>query len=360
MPYVPSLDRSLGCDRRTFLRLAGYGGLALLGGPLLPRRAAAAAGPAVDPAAVTRMEIEVSYRTVVRSLPSDAERIHLWMPLPPTSPSQAVHDLTVHSTLPYETRTEARFHNRMVHVASGREPSSFTVETRYRVVRQRAAAEPAPLPPAAAKRYLDLPGRMRVTPEIDAFARKVIGGASEPTQVARRVYDALIDYLTYDKQIAGCGTGDTAWIMKSRRGKCSDYHALYTAILRSRGIPVRWEEGFPLPLPATGGEAQGRLAGDCTGAHCWVSFYDAAAGWVPVDVSEADKHPELHDFFFGHLTPNRFQISAGRYITLDPPQGGEPLPELAFAYVEADGIPLIYPANYENLVQFRITHVETT
>ena len=29
-------------NRRTFLRLAGYGGLTLLGGPLLPRHAAAA------------------------------------------------------------------------------------------------------------------------------------------------------------------------------------------------------------------------------------------------------------------------------------------------------------------------------
>ncbi len=356
MPYAPSLDRSLACDRRTFLRLAGYGGLTLLGGPLLPRRAAAA----VDPAAVTRMEIEVSYRTEVRSLPSDAERLHLWMPLPPVTPSQEVHDLTVRASLPHEVRSGPLFGNRMVHVASGREPSSFTVEARYRIVRHRATVEPAALSPAAAKRYLRLPGRMRVTPEIDAFARKAIGSASEPTQVARRVYDALIDYLTYDKQIAGCGTGDTAWIMKNRRGKCSDYHALYTAILRSRSIPVRWEQGFPLPYPIAGVQARGRLAGDCTGAHCWVSFHDPARGWVPVDVSEADKHPELHDFFFGHLTPNRFQISEGRSITLSPAQGGEPLPDFAFAYVEADAIPLIYPANYDNLVQYHVIRMETT
>ncbi|HBB40818.1 MAG: hypothetical protein COW73_09770 [Nitrospirae bacterium CG18_big_fil_WC_8_21_14_2_50_70_55] len=341
--------------RRTFLRLAGYGGLTLLGASLWPRRGWAA----VDPAAVSRMEIEVCYRTEVKGLPRDATRLHLWMPLPPTSPSQEVHDLTVRSSLPYEMREEALFHNRMVHVESGREPASFTVEARYRVVRHRAAAEPVARAEASAPRYLRLGGRMRLTPEIEAFARHAIGGATDPTQVARRVYDALIDTLTYDKQIAGCGTGDTAWIMKSRRGKCSDYHALYATILRGRGIPVRWEEGFPLPYPSAGAVAEGTLAGDCTGAHCWVSFFDPARGWVPVDVSEGDNHPELRDFFFGQLTANRFQISEGRSITLSPAQGGEPLPELAFAYVEADSIPLIYPANYENFVQFRVVGMET-
>jgi len=187
MPLAGDRDVVGTCDRRTFLRLAGYGGLTLLGAPLLPGRAAAAA---IDPAAVTRMEIEVIYRTEVKSLPRDAERLHLWMPLPPTSPSQEVHDLTVNATLPHEVRREGLFGNRMVHVESGRTPASFAVEARYRVVRHRGAPEPVSLSPSAADRYLRLPGRMRVTPEIDAFARQAIGGTSDPTEVARRVYDA--------------------------------------------------------------------------------------------------------------------------------------------------------------------------
>ncbi len=341
-------------NRRTFLRLAGCGGLALLGTPLLPRRAAAA----VDPVAVARMEIEVVYRTEVRSLPRDAEVVNIWMPLPPVTRFQEVHDLTERAPQPHEVTREPLFGNRILHLRTGGGAAPFTIESRYRVVRHRATVEPATLSRAAARRYLRFTGRMRMTPEIETFTRKVVGSATAPAEVARRVYDGLIDYLTYDKKIEGCGTGDTAWIMRNRRGKCSDYHALYTTILRSRGIPVRWEQGFPLPYPGSGAMASGHLSGDCSGAHCWVSFFDAGRGWVPVDVSEADKHPALHDFFFGHLTANRFQISEGRHLTLNPPQGGEPLPDFAFAYAEADGIPLIYQANYDNQVRYRVTHME--
>jgi len=355
MPWHRYLTSGDPLDRRAFLRLAGAGGLGLAGLRWLPAPAFAA----VDPAAVTRMEIAVTYRTEVRNLPGDTRELHLWMPLPPDDARQEVHDLEVHTPLAYTIERDPLFGNRMVHVASGREPESFAVESRYRVVRHRLGPQQGQLDAAAAQKYLRLTGRLRVTDEIEGFTRRCVGKATAPREVARRVYDGLIDYLTYDKEIPGCGTGDTEWVMRHRRGKCDDYHALLTAILRSRGIPVRWEQGFPLPYPTDGAMASGQLSGDCSGAHCWVSFYDPELGWVPVDMSEGDKHPELHDFFFGHLTPNRFQVSEGRSLSLAPPQGGGPLPTFAYAYVEADGIPLIYKANYDNLVQYRVTRVET-
>ncbi len=138
----------------------------------------------------------------------------------------------------------------------------------------------------------------------------------------------------------------------------STYHALFMAAMISRGIPVRWEQGFPLPLPDGGKTESGRLVGDCSGAHCWASFYDPAHGWVPVGVSEADKRSGGGDFFFGRLTPNRFKVSEGRAVVLEPAQGGDPRPTFAFAYAEADGIPLIYDGNYENTIRYKIRHVE--
>jgi hypothetical protein len=90
-----------------------------------------------------------------------------------------------------------------------------------------------------------------------------------------------------------------------------------------------------------------------------VSFYDREAGWVPVDVSEGDKREDMRGFFFGNLTPNRFKVSEGRGIRLDPPQGGDGLSTFAFAYAEADGIPLIYPANYRNVIDYEVARVAT-
>jgi len=360
MPCARDPSRVGMLDRRGFLRLAGYGGVGLLaarvGVPL-------ASTGVLDPSTVSRMEFDVSYRTVVHDLPSDAEDVQLWIPLPPTDAAQEIHDLTIESPLAYEIKKTSTYGNRLVHVQTGRRPTPFDVEVRYRVVRHRVGARRETLDAAAAAKYLRLTERVRVTNEVEAFAAQAMGEGGRPIDAARKAYDAIIDLLAYDKLIPGCGTGDTAWIMKHKRGKCDDYHALFMAMLVSRGIPVRWQQGFPLPYPSSADRvdaASGRLSGDCSGAHCWVSFYDPELGWVPVDVSEADKNPPMRGFFFGNLTPNRFQISEGRSIGLNPAQGFDPLSTFAFAYAEADGLPLIYPENYENIVTFTVTGVATS
>ena len=103
----------------------------------------------------------------------------------------------------------------------------------------------------------------------------------------------------------------------------------------------------------------GKFDGDCTGAHCWVSFYIGDNKWVPVDVSEADKREDLRDYFFGTLSPNRFKVSTGRDLTLSPPQKGEPLNAFPFTYAEADGIPLIYDHHFKNIINFEILKTES-
>ncbi len=79
---------------------------------------------------------------------------------------------------------------------------------------------------------------------------------------------------------------------------------------------------------------------------------------MPVDVSEADKRADLRDYFFGTLSPNRFKVSIGRNIVLNPPQGGDPLNTFPFAHGEADGIPLIYGHNYRNVISYEILDIE--
>ena len=349
-------EASGGLRRRQFMKLAGYGGLGMVAANWA---APAFATKSLDPASLTKMAFDVSYKTRLINYPSDAEVIHVWMPLPPAEDGQDVQNLKITCPLPYEIRTAGPYGNRLVHVET-RNLEPFDLEARYHVVRHRLGSVPGPLAESAKSKYRRLTARVQVGDAVAAFADEAIGDAVQPVDVGRRVYDAVINTLEYDKLIPGCGTGDTAWIMRHRRGKCDDYHALFMAVMISRDIPVRWEQGFPLPYPTVQGEAvKGRLAGDCSGAHCWVSFHDPDIGWIPVDVSEGDKNPKMRDFFFGHLTPNRFKVSEGRAIRLNPSQGGDPLETFAFAYAEADGLPLIYDANYENVIQFNVTRVET-
>ena len=73
------------------------------------------------------------------------------------------------------------------------------------------------------------------------------------------------------------------------------------------------------------------------GYHCWAEFYLDSTGWVPVDISEAWKHQEKHDYFFGAHDVNRVQFTQGRDLTLAPAQEGAPLNYFVYPYVEIGG-----------------------
>ncbi len=58
---------------------------------------------------------------------------------------------------------------------------------------------------------------------------------------------------------------------------------------------------------------------------------------MPVDISEAWKHPEKHDYFFGAHDVNRVQFTQGRDLKLTPAQDGAPLNYFIYPYVEVGG-----------------------
>ena len=177
------------------------------------------------------------------------------------------------------------------------------------------------------EKYLRLTPRVRSPDEVAAFVDGAVGQAEQPLEVGRRVFDAIVELLSYDKTIPGCGTGDTAWIMKHKRGKCDDYHALFMAAMISRRDSSSVGTGISPGPPNRRGTLQscGRLSGDCSGAHCWASFYDPSHGLgAGGRLGGRQDRREGGDFYFGQLSPNRFQVSEGRRIVLNPAQGGDP------------------------------------
>jgi hypothetical protein len=56
-----------------------------------------------------------------------------------------------------------------------------------------------------------------------------------------------------------------------------------------------------------------------------------------VDISEAWKNPKLADYYFGHNPANRFELTKGRDLVVDPePQSG-PINFLAYPLLEMNG-----------------------
>ncbi len=150
---------------------------------------------------------------------------------------------------------------------------------------------------------------------------------------AKVLYDVVNDHMTYSKEGTGWGRGDAVWACDSKFGNCSDFHSLFISMARSHKIPSKFEMGFPLP-PTRG-------AGPIGGYHCWAWFMPEGKGWIPVDISEANRFPPLKEYYFGNLTEDHVQFTTGRDINLDPPQKGPALNFFIYPYVEVAGQP--YP-----------------
>jgi len=142
------------------------------------------------------------------------------------------------------------------------------------------------------------------------------------------LYDRVDDHLCYDKSKPGFGHGDVLWACDSRSGNCTDFHSLFISLSRSQGLPAKFEIGFPLP--------DQRGAGEIAGYHCWALYHVDGHGWIPTDISEADRHPELKEYYFGNLTENRVQFTVGRDLVLVPKQAGEPLNYFIYPHIEVN------------------------
>ena len=162
--------------------------------------------------------------------------------------------------------------------------------------------------------------------------------------LARQLNDIVDDHVAYKKEGTGWGRGDTNWVCDSGYGNCTDFHSLFMSLARSQGLPSRFEIGFSIPTD--------KLEGPIAGYHCWAWFYLDQRGWLPVDISEADKHPEMKDYYFGNLTADRVQFSVGRDLELVPKAAQKPLNFLIYPHIEVGG-KVLPTANVEYQFAFK-------
>jgi len=201
------------------------------------------------------------------------------------------------------------------------------------VTAQSAGADPPGL-----QRFLQADRRVPLQGVIAELAAQETRGISEPLAKARAIYDYVIATMRYDKSGTSWGNGDAIWACTAKRGNCTDFHSLFIGMMRAAGIPARFEIGFPLPAD--------QHDGSVPGYHCWAEFYVEPYGWIPVDASEAWKHPEKKNYFFGAHDDNRLQFTVGRDIRLDPPQQGDPLNYFIYPYAELDGKPFAVESKF--------------
>jgi transglutaminase-like putative cysteine protease len=161
-----------------------------------------------------------------------------------------------------------------------------------------------------------------------SIAKDVVKGKEGDLVRARAIYDHVIGRMSYKKYGKGWGKGDAVYACDTRRGNCTDFHAYFMALARAVDIPARFAIGAGIP--------SSRDEGGVDGYHCWVEFY-AEGKWWPVDISEADKYADLETYYFGHHPANRFELSRGRDLVVDPGPESGPINFLAYPVMETDG-----------------------
>lgn len=289
--------------------------------------------PANAPVRGEERSFTFEYSVEIDAPPAGAGPVHVFVPLAQSDAHQEIVRRHVQSSVPGsdardETYGNAFWHGRIER--SDGKPITITVsyDVRRRVQRATPVERGAPLP-----RFLEADRLVPVNGDlIDRIRRDIPWpqGASSLDRV-RAIYDFVIDNMEYKKIGSGWGNGDTFWACSQKYGNCTDFHALFISMVRAEGIPAKFEIGFPVPVD--------RPAGTISGYHCWAEFFLPDAGWVPVDASEAWKHPDHRDLYFGTLPSDRVLFTTGRDIELGEGHASAPLNYFVYPHVEVEGRP---------------------
>lgn len=292
------------------------------------------AGPLLATTAEPRV-FEFSYEIVAEELPSN-EAVDIYIPLPAEHAGQHILTQSLEANFPGDSGIETVHDNRYYRIHRPADVDApITATLRWTVSRDTVVAgSDALISEGERQQFLAPDSKVPVGHEI---LQPILAEIHEqraddsPAATARAIYDWVVDNVEYKKTGTGWGNGDTFWACNERYGNCTDFHALFVALARSEGIPARFEIGFPVP--------EDPEAGNIGGYHCWVQFYLPGEGWVPIDASEAAKHPDKRELYYGTHPADRIHFTTGRDLVVSDASEQAPLNYFIYPHVEVGGKP---------------------
>jgi len=268
-------------------------------------------------------EFEFIYRVKLPEIKGEAR---LWIPLAKTDAFQTVTQEEVSIPIKWEKVQDRDYGNDICVLHPQSPDSGKTIELRYLVVRKEKAAYPPEGEDPS--RFLRPEKLVPLNETFKTLADQATAGKRDDLDRAKALYDHVLRRMRYDKSGSGWGRGDAIYACDAKTGNCSDFHAYFIALSRSVGIPARFAIGATIPADKNKGAIEGY--------HCWAGFF-ADGRWVPVDISEAWKNPDLAEYYFGHHPANRFELTKGRDLIVDPAPASGPINFLAYPLLEMDG-----------------------
>lgn len=128
-----------------------------------------------------------------------------------------------------------------------------------------------------------------VTPEVERFARQIVGAERAPEKMAQLIENHLSTRFTYVANPAELGRPVSVdnFLLEERRGHCEYFAAGMVVLMKAVGVPARIAGGY------YGGRLNpltGYFTVAKTDAHAWVEIHDGA-NWITFDPTPATLRP---------------------------------------------------------------------
>ncbi len=253
-----------------------------------------------------RFSIDVPYNDIL-----NGDTLRAWLPFPIESERQS--DVRLLSTFPEEnivSRPEQSVH-RTVYleqpVAEGDTAhfeyvAEFTTHGKYFSPESiKKKLKPYTKESEAYRKYTAFDGPHYI--QLDSLAREIVGDETNPYAQSELVYDYIINHFPW----AGAREYSTIpclpeYVVREGHGDCGQVALLYISLMRTLGVPARWESGWMLHP----GEKN---------YHDWAEVYYEGVGWVPVDVSfgryTTSADPAIQKFYSTGIDSYRMATNTG-------------------------------------------------
>lgn len=150
-------------------------------------------------------------------------------------------------------------------------------------------------------------------PEIRNTAKSLIKNETRPIEIAKILYNYVVGNLIYDFPRAEDKAYEFLYaseILERRKGVCADYAILYTALLRSAGIPARLAAGIPVYAILFEEEKEIDVG------HAWVEVKLPGYGWIPIDITVEDNF--MSENYYLDITTEKGPGYLYKNTTMDP------------------------------------------
>lgn len=186
----------------------------------------------------------------------------------------------------------------------------YTMAGHYPVITAENTRELAGDERSAFSHYLaERPPHLVFNDELTALTQQLIGDETNPYLKAKAIFDwwdANIRWLPEFEY--GTIPSFANICMQRKRGDCGVQAVTLMSMMRSAGIPARWQSGFT----STPGSEN---------LHDWSEIYLAPHGWVVADPSygyRTSDDPLVRNFYFGHMDIYRIIVNLDYGQQLQP------------------------------------------